>query len=184
MAFVSQVKLLSVLSLADDGLQRTAAALASDDIRSLEHPAVQQQLLAATTNLVQLTGSHASTIAVPLLTILLQLKADTANKRTGIACVSGMLYGVFSCAHSSHIASPSFRKLICGSFIHCYIKEDTFRRICLRVEMQCRGHEDMANFEAVVHFQAIKPSICGSSGLCSGAHAVMEKLAGICGAAS
>jgi hypothetical protein len=58
-------------------MQRTANVLASEDIRSLDHLAVQQQLLAATTNLVKVAGTDSAMICLPLLSVLLQLKTDT-----------------------------------------------------------------------------------------------------------
>mmetsp|Transcript_16748 Transcript_16748/g.46804 ORF Transcript_16748/g.46804 Transcript_16748/m.46804 type:complete len:975 (+) Transcript_16748:187-3111(+) len=57
-------------------LERMASAVMSEDIRGVDHPAVQQQLLAVTTNLTKLAGAGASAIVLPLLTIILQLKAD------------------------------------------------------------------------------------------------------------
>ena len=56
--------------------QRAAMTLSAEEVRGLEHPAVQLQLLASVTNLVRLCGKAASSVSRQLLTILLQLKSD------------------------------------------------------------------------------------------------------------
>lgn len=61
-------------------MQRTASALACEDIRSLNHLAVEKQLLAATTNLIKVAGPKSVEICLPLLSVLLQLKTDKENK--------------------------------------------------------------------------------------------------------
>lgn len=64
------------MSCFDIGAQRAANMLASEDIRGLDHLAVQQQLLATATNLIKVAGSSSMTICLPLLSVLLQLKTN------------------------------------------------------------------------------------------------------------
>mmetsp|Transcript_16394 Transcript_16394/g.41667 ORF Transcript_16394/g.41667 Transcript_16394/m.41667 type:complete len:935 (-) Transcript_16394:275-3079(-) len=83
-------------------LERTASALACEDIRSLNHLAVEKQLLAATTNLIKVAGPKSVEICLPLLSVLLQLKTDKENKELrkstdevlgGLAAVCGFQDG-------------------------------------------------------------------------------------------
>lgn len=68
--------------------QRAAVSLASEDIRAIDHSAVQLQLLATCTNVVKLAGPSASSFVIPLLTVLLQLKADPSRtvRQLNIIC--------------------------------------------------------------------------------------------------
>ncbi|MEW5314213.1 MAG: hypothetical protein WDW38_005727 [Sanguina aurantia] len=77
-------------SIGTELLAALAGALAAEEVRGSDHPAVRQQLLAVTANAVAWAGAGALAVAEPLLSVLLQLYGFESDPSRREAVAAGM----------------------------------------------------------------------------------------------